>query len=96
MKVSKLQKDFYISLGVILTFGISMIIYFINFALLDKYGDNYIYEIFKELNCDRYNKYGQQLISINDYEYQLLLNNAIRFLDKLNNYLYYLILPNLN
>lgn len=51
---------------------------------LDKYGDNYIYEIFKELNCDRYNKYGQQLISINDYEYQLLLNNAIRFLDKLN------------
>ena len=24
---------------------------------LDKYGDNYIYEIFKELNCDRYNKY---------------------------------------
>lgn len=56
---------------------------------LDKYGDNYIYEIFKELNCDRYNKYGQQLISINDYEYQLLLNNAIRVLDKLNNYLSY-------
>lgn len=56
---------------------------------LDKYGDNYIYEIFKELNCDRYNKYGQQLISINDYEYQLLLNNAIRVLDKLNDYLSY-------
>ena len=59
---------------------------------LDKYGDNYIYEIFKELNCDRYNKYGQQLISINDYEYQLLLNNAIRFLDKLNDCLYYNVL----
>lgn len=59
---------------------------------LDKYGDNYIYEIFKDLNCDRYNKYGQQLISINDYEYQLLLNNAIRFLDKLNDCLYYNIL----
>ena len=43
MKVSKLQKDFYISLGIILTFGISMIIYFINFALLDKYGDNPAY-----------------------------------------------------
>lgn len=56
---------------------------------LDKYGDNYIYEIFKELNCDRYNKYGQQLISINDYEYQLLLNNAIRVLDKLDDYLSY-------
>ena len=56
---------------------------------LDKYGDNYIYEIFKELNCDRYNKYGQQLISVNDYEYQLLLNNAIRFLDKLDDYLSY-------
>ena len=56
---------------------------------LDKYGDNYINEIFKELNCDRYNKYGQQLISINDYEYQLLLNNAIRILDKLNDYLSY-------
>lgn len=56
---------------------------------LDKYGDNYIYEIFKELNCDRYNKYGQQLISINDYEYQLLLNNAIRVLDKLNDYISY-------
>ena len=56
---------------------------------LDKYGNNYIYEIFKELNCDRYNKYGQQLISINDYEYQLLLNNAIRILDKLNDYLSY-------
>ena len=56
---------------------------------LDKYGDNYIYEIFKELNCDRYNKYGQQLISINDYEYQLLLNNAIRVLDKFNDYLSY-------
>lgn len=56
---------------------------------LDKYGDNYIYEIFNELNCDRYNKYGQQLISINDYEYQLLLNNAIRVLDKLNDYLSY-------
>ena len=56
---------------------------------LDKYGDNYIYEIFKELNCDRYNKYGHQLISINDYEYQLLLNNAIRFLDKLNNCISY-------
>ena len=56
---------------------------------LYKYGDNYINEIFKDLNCDRYNKYGQQLISINDYEYQLLLNNAIRFLDKLNNYLSY-------
>ena len=54
-----------------------------------KYGNNYIYEIFKELNCDRYNKYGQQLISINDYEYQLLLNNAIRILDKLNDYLSY-------
>lgn len=59
---------------------------------LDKYGDNYIYEIFKELNCDRYNKYGQQLISINDYEYQLLLNNAIRVLDKLDDYLSYNIL----
>ena len=59
---------------------------------LDKYGDNYIYEIFKDLNCDRYNKYGQQLISINDYEYQLLLNNAIRFLDKLNDCLYYNVL----
>lgn len=56
---------------------------------LDKYGDNYIYEIFKELNCDRYNKYGQQLISINDYEYQLLLNNAIRILDKLNDCISY-------
>ena len=56
---------------------------------LDKYGDNYINEIFKELNCDRYNKYGQQLISINDYEYQLLLNNAIRVLDKLDDYLSY-------
>lgn len=56
---------------------------------LDKYGDNYIYEIFKELNCDRYNKYGQQLISINDYEYQLLLNNAVRFLDKLNDCISY-------
>lgn len=56
---------------------------------LDKYGDNYIYEIFKELNCDRYNKYGQQLISINDYEYQLLLNNAIRVLDKFDDYLSY-------
>ena len=56
---------------------------------LDKYGDNYIYEIFKELNCDRYNKYGQQLISINDYEYQLLLNNAIRVLDKLNDCISY-------
>ena len=56
---------------------------------LDKYGDNYIYEIFKELNCDRYNKYGQQLISINDYEYQLLLNNAIRFLDKLTDCISY-------
>ena len=56
---------------------------------LDKYGDNYIYEIFKELNCDRYNKYGQQLISVNDYEYQLLLNNAIRILDKLDDYLSY-------
>ena len=56
---------------------------------LDKYGDNYIYEIFKELNCDRYNKYGQQLISINDYEYQLLLTIAIRVLDKLNDYLSY-------
>lgn len=54
---------------------------------LDKYGNNYINEIFKDLNCDRYNKYGQQLISINDYEYQLLLNNAIRVLDKLNDYL---------
>ena len=43
-------------------------------------------------NCDRYNKYGQQLISINDYEYQLLLNNAIRFLDKLNDCLYYNVL----
>lgn len=59
---------------------------------LDKYGDNYINEIFKDLNCDRYNKYGQQLISINDYEYQLLLNNAIRFLDKLSDCLYYNIL----
>lgn len=59
---------------------------------LDKYGDNYINEIFKDLNCDRYNKYGQQLISINDYEYQLLLNNAIRFLDKLNDCLYYNVL----
>ena len=59
---------------------------------LDKYGDNYINEIFKELNCDRYNKYGQQLISINDYEYQLLLNNAIRFLYKLNDCLYYNVL----
>lgn len=56
---------------------------------LDKYGDNYIYEIFKELNCNRYNKYGQQLISINDYEYQLLLNNAIRVLDKLNDCISY-------
>ncbi len=56
---------------------------------LDKYGDNYINEIFKELNCDRYNKYGQQLISVDTYEYQLLLNNAIRFLDKLNDCLYY-------
>ena len=56
---------------------------------LDKYGDNYIYEIFKELNCDRYNKYGQQLISINDYEYQLLLNNAIRVLDKLTDCISY-------
>lgn len=56
---------------------------------LDKYGDNYIYEIFKELNCDRYNKHGQQLISINDYEYQLLLNNAIRFLDKLTDCISY-------
>ena len=56
---------------------------------LDKYGDNYIYEILKELNCDRYNKYGQQLISINDYEYQLLLNNAIRFLDKLTDCISY-------
>ena len=56
---------------------------------LDKYGDNYIYEIFKELNCDRYNKYGQQLISVNDYEYQLLLNNAIRILDKLNDCISY-------
>ena len=56
---------------------------------LDKYGDNYINEIFKELNCDRYNKYGQQLISINDYEYQLLLNNAIRILDKLNDCISY-------
>lgn len=56
---------------------------------LDKYGDNYICEIFKELNCDRYNKYGQQLISINDYEYQLLLNNAIRVLDKLNDCISY-------
>ena len=59
---------------------------------LDKYGNNYINEIFKELNCDRYNKYGQQLISINDYEYQLLLNNAIRVLDKLNDCLYYNVL----
>lgn len=59
---------------------------------LDKYGDNYINEIFKDLNCDRYNKYGQQLISVNDYEYQLLLNNAIRFLDKLNDCLYYNVL----
>ena len=59
---------------------------------LDKYGDNYIYEIFKELNCDRYNKYGQQLISVDTYEYQLLLNNAIRFLDKLNDCLYYNVL----
>lgn len=56
---------------------------------LDKYGNNYINEIFKDLNCDRYNKYGQQLISINDYEYQLLLNNAIRVLDKLNDCLSY-------
>lgn len=56
---------------------------------LDKYGDNYINEIFKDLNCDRYNKYGQQLISINDYEYQLLLNNAIRVLDKLNDCISY-------
>lgn len=56
---------------------------------LDKYGDNYINEIFKDLNCDRYNKYGQQLISINDYEYQLLLNNAIRVFDKLNDCLSY-------
>ena len=59
---------------------------------LDKYGDNYINEIFKELNCDRYNKYGQQLISVDTYEYQLLLNNAIRFLDKLNDCLYYNVL----
>ena len=59
---------------------------------LDKYGDNYIYEIFKELNCDRYNKYGQQLVSVDTYEYQLLLNNAIRFLDKLNDCLYYNVL----
>lgn len=59
---------------------------------LDKYGNNYINEIFKELNCDRYNKYGQQLISIDTYEYQLLLNNAIRVLDKLNDCLYYNVL----
>ena len=59
---------------------------------LDKYGDNYINEIFKELNCDKYNKYGQQLISVDTYEYQLLLNNAIRFLDKLNDCLYYNVL----
>ena len=59
---------------------------------LDKYGDNYIYEIFKELNCDRYNKYGQQLVSVDTYEYQLLLNNAIRVLDKLNDCLYYNVL----
>jgi hypothetical protein len=56
---------------------------------LDKYGNNYIYEIFKELNCDRYNKYGQQLISVDTYEYQLLLNNAIRVLDKLNDCISY-------
>jgi len=59
---------------------------------LDKYGDNYIYEIFKELNCDRYNKYGQQLISVDTYEYQLLLNNAIRVLDKLNDCISYNVL----
>lgn len=56
---------------------------------IEKYGDNYIYEIFKELNCDRYNKKGQQLMSINYNEYGILLNNAIRFLDKLTNCILY-------
>ena len=56
---------------------------------IQKYGDNYIYEIFKELNCDRYNKYGQQLMSITHNEYSILLNNAIRVLDKIRNYISY-------
>lgn len=56
---------------------------------LAKYGDNYIYEIFKELDCDRYTKSGQQLMSVSHYEYPILLTKAIRLLDKIHNYTVY-------
>ena len=43
MKVKKLGTDFYVTLATILTFGFSFVIYMINFALLEKYGDNPAY-----------------------------------------------------
>ena len=56
---------------------------------LAKYRDNYIYEIFKELDCDRYTKSGQQLMSVTHYEYPILLTKAIRLLDKIHDYTLY-------
>lgn len=70
----------------------------INFEYLDwskfqydysKYGNDYIYIIFKELDCDRYTKSGQQLMSITHYEYPILLTSAIKCLDYIHNYSLY-------
>lgn len=49
----------------------------------------YFYQIIKELDCSKINKKGQQLMSINHYEYPLLINNAIKVLDRILDYKLY-------
>ena len=49
----------------------------------------YFYQIIKELDCSKINKKGQQLMSINHYEYPLLINNAIKVLDRILDYSLY-------
>lgn len=49
----------------------------------------YFYQIIKELDCSKINKKGQQLMSINHYEYPLLINNAIKVLDRILDYRLY-------
>ena len=49
----------------------------------------YFYQIIKELDCSKINKKGQQLMSIHHYEYPLLINNAIKVLDRILDYRLY-------
>lgn len=55
----------------------------------NKYGYNYIDILFNELNCDRYNKSGQQLMSIKNYDYPIIVTSIIKILDNLNDYVLY-------